>query len=193
MIFKIMIPIEKDRFSIILKRKRVTHAKRKEIAAEAKRLAETKMDFSDSGNLSVRIAKAFLMTADDVELEDLQDADIAKITRCDVQNKTIEGEGTKDPSPEALIHQFIYAKHPKVNAIVHMHSPVFLNDKNVLDAGIALTPPFYDFATLEMADLVNDTLGNKTFVVISGHGALAVGGDLKESVDRMIKKYHQLR
>lgn len=107
---------------------------------------------------------------------------------------------------ERFIHSEIYRARPEVGAVVHSHSPA------VIPFGVARAPlrplfhmahflpdrtPVFDIRTVERESdlLIRDAplgaalakaIGSNAVVLMRGHGATMVGGDLKEAVYRAI-------
>ncbi len=77
------------------------------------------------GNLSVRdtTASGFFITATQTgALPSLQKEHYSYVHRCDFDSFTAYSQGVHQPSSEALSHAMIYAVHPDISAVIHIHS-----------------------------------------------------------------------
>jgi HCOMODA/2-hydroxy-3-carboxy-muconic semialdehyde decarboxylase len=129
----------------------------------------------------------------------------ADILECDLQGEPLEAKG-RAVYLERFIHSAIYKVRPDVQAIVHSHSPA------VIPFGVTTVPlkPLYHMSSFlgtgvpvfDMRQSAGDTdmlmrtpqlgealaaaLGDKTVVLMRGHGAVAVGDSLIEGVFRAV-------
>ncbi len=75
------------------------------------------LTFGSTGNISVRMPDGgWLMTPTNFSLGELDPAKLAKI---DERGNHIDGD---KPTKEAFLHRVMYAKRPKCEAVVHLHS-----------------------------------------------------------------------
>ncbi len=92
---------------------------RDEIAACVRRLAAAGLNRGASGNVSVRVGEAMLITPSAVPAEALEAGQIALMP--------LSGEGGWDgplkPSSEWRLHRDLYRARPELNAVVHTHAP----------------------------------------------------------------------
>ncbi|MFL3023562.1 MAG: class II aldolase/adducin family protein [Methylophilaceae bacterium] len=100
------------------------------------------------------------------------------------------------PSSEWLFHRDIFTSRKDVNAVVHTHS-VYASALSVLGAAIpqfhymiAVTggkeipcAQYAMFGTQELSDNILKSLGKQKACLMSNHGLITVGTDLKEAVD----------
>ncbi|HIB05434.1 MAG TPA: class II aldolase/adducin family protein [Candidatus Marinimicrobia bacterium] len=100
------------------------------------------------------------------------------------------------PSSESLLHLSIYTDRPDVNAVVHTHAtfssvaslsskgiPPIL-DEMVIYIGGSIDVSKYAFpGTEELAQRVCEALSDKNAVLISNHGAVGVGNNLREAIN----------
>jgi ribulose-5-phosphate 4-epimerase/fuculose-1-phosphate aldolase len=117
-----------------------------------------------------------------------------------VDLRTGERIGTGDEPPSELhIHRAILLRRPDVGAVAHSH-PKYVVALSV--AGRTLVPvtvdgnflppqaPMLDDARLinteARGELVADTLGQATAVVLRGHGIVVVGKNVEQAVTRLI-------
>lgn len=77
------------------------------------------------GNISECLSEtAFLISGTQTgELDELNPGDYALVTKADIEKNRIEAEGWIAPSSEALSHAAIYALHPDIRFVFHVHSP----------------------------------------------------------------------
>ncbi len=111
----------------------------------------------------------------------------------DTEGRKIEGEG--EPNGETPMHTSIYKVRPDVNCILHYH-PDELIAASVSGQGIQVVAncgaffyegtPIFDspalIITRALGDQVAKTLGKRNAVLLRGHGATVVSGDLDELV-----------
>ena len=135
----------------------------------------------------------------------------ATVTARDVMEFGMDGEPLnargRKPYLERTIHSEIYRARPDVVAVVHSHSPALIPFGIT---GTSLRPVFHMSGFLGLATpifeiretggpatdmLIRDrklgaalarTLGAAPFALMRGHGAVAVGGTLKQAVYRAI-------
>jgi len=156
-----------------------------------------------SGNVSVRHADGFLVTASAVPYDRLSESEIVEI---DLDGRKRSGEGAA--SSEWRMHAAVYARRDDVSAVVHTHSPYataaaialaadverrlpalpILHDEGRILYGESVPisvhrPP----GTRALADAVVDALGDGALALIARHGAVAVGATLDEAVTGVVK------
>lgn len=102
------------------------------------------------------------------------------------------------PSSEVPLHLLIYKARPDVNCVIHAHPSYVISLSAV---NIPLEPLFPDFVvylghrvpqipyvkpcTEEMGQLVADQIKDTPSCVLQNHGAVTVGGSIKEAYTRM--------
>jgi ribulose-5-phosphate 4-epimerase/fuculose-1-phosphate aldolase len=89
---------------------------REELASTGARLSAAGYSPGTSGNLSVRVGEAILVTPSGARLGDL-DSDGLSVVGLD--GRHLEGP---NPTKEAQFHVAIYRRRPDVGAVVHLHS-----------------------------------------------------------------------
>ena len=122
-----------------------------------------------------------------------------------VLTMTLDGEvveGTMRPNAEWHIHASIYRARPDVVSVVHAHtemsivfsmSPVGLRPIfGAMSPNFGPEPlPVYPYPRLitdrEKGDRLAHTLGDRTAVLLRGHGCAVVGRDLTETVIRLLE------
>ncbi|MCS7215916.1 MAG: class II aldolase/adducin family protein [Thermodesulfovibrio sp.] len=163
---------------------------RNELLKVAKKIYRRGFVTSRSGNLSIRTNnETILITPSSKLYESLQVSDIIEI---DFDGKIIQG--TRKPSSEYRLHIEIYRKRKDINAVIHIHSTfacimaslnqtlpiIFDEQKNALGGEIEVA----QYAASGTEDLAKETvraLGDKKAVLLSKHGAVAVGKDIYEA------------
>lgn len=159
---------------------------RKKIIAVARLFNSTGLSFGRSGNVSVRTARGFLITATGIAYADMKATDIVEM---DYRGRSISGR--KEPSSEWHMHRAIYQKRRDINAIVHVHSPyatavactrkpvpAFHYMVTVLGGGSIPCAKYATFGTEKLARNAVATLGHLHACLLANHGQIAVAGDL---------------
>jgi ribulose-5-phosphate 4-epimerase/fuculose-1-phosphate aldolase len=120
------------------------------------------------------------------------------IVRVDLRTGEPIGSGDEPPS-EVDIHRAIFNRRPEVGAIVHSH-PTYVVALSVadqplvpvtVDGGFLGGPaPMFDDArhinTPERGNLLAAALGDRTAVVLRGHGIVVIGRNVEEAVTRIV-------
>ncbi len=169
--------------------KRFVRPWREKLADAARRMATLGLVQGSSGNVSLRLDEAILITPSGIPYEWLHPQQVVAI---DGEGRRIWGVGA--PSSEWRMHVAVYRARSDVTAIVHTHSPYataasfgdslrVLHDEGRLLFGeeVAVSrhaPP----GTWELAEAVAQALGHGTAVLVGRHGALAVGRTLTEAL-----------
>lgn len=148
-----------------------------------------------SGNISVRVSgEEMLITPSGVDYEKMETEDLIMT---DFQGKVLVGE--RKPSVETRMHIGIYRTRPDIGAIVHTHSvyasaaassnrsiPPFL-DELVLQVGGGIEVAQYGMpGSEELAENARKALGSRNAVLLSNHGSLCCGRNLKRAFDLAI-------
>lgn len=160
------------------------------------RLIETGLSDGISGNISVRspdgMSALITPSARNYRLLTVQD-----LVRVDLGSGNAEGRWK--PSSEWRLHAAIYKARPDVGAVIHHHAtwacavavarktiPVLIDE--AADIGPIPTAPYAPSASQELAEAVSHELTKGTnAVLLANHGAVAVGGDLKETLRRALE------
>lgn len=159
---------------------------RKEIIAIARQINSTGLSFGRSGNVSVRSAHGFLITATGIAYADMKATDIVEM---DHEGSGIFGK--RKPSSEWRMHSAIYQKRRDINAIVHVHSPyatgvactrrpipAFHYMVTVLGGDSIPCAKYATFGTEKLARNAIAALGNLHACLLANHGQIAVAADL---------------
>jgi ribulose-5-phosphate 4-epimerase/fuculose-1-phosphate aldolase len=135
----------------------------------------------------------------------------ALVTAADIVALGLDGDPLgADPRPlylERFIHSEIYRARPDVGAVVHSHSPSIIPFGVVKDRSLqpifhmagflTLSTPVFEIRTVDQASdlLIRSpllgaalarSLGASAVVLMRGHGATAVGANVKQAVYRAI-------
>jgi ribulose-5-phosphate 4-epimerase/fuculose-1-phosphate aldolase len=133
-----------------------------------------------------------------VTVEDLQHYDA---------DSRIIGSDTRSGYMERVIHGAIYKVRPDVGAVCHFHSPSIMPfcvtgqpwiPVTHVGATVGMVVPFWDeqaefgdtdmlVSTAEQADSLAAALSNYSAVMLRNHGAVVVGGTVRELVMRCIQ------
>jgi L-fuculose-phosphate aldolase len=147
-----------------------------------------------AGNISARVEGRdfFVITPTSFPYEDMREADLVV---ADMQGAIVEG--ARKPSIEFTMHRSILLKRPDVRCIVHTHSK-FATAASVI-VGVASIPvvdietvmyiggdipiaPFAAPGSEELAAKVAESIGLVAGVLMEAHGAIGVGGTMKEAM-----------
>ena len=147
-----------------------------------------------SGNLSVRLDEAILITPTGSSLGRLEAERIAKV---DLQGKHIAGD---PPSKESFLHLAMYAERPSAKAIVHLHCTcavaiscmVHENPRDVLPpltayyvmrVGKLPLVPYFRPGDRALAEAVRAEAKQHRAVLLANHGPVVAGKSLDDAVD----------
>ncbi len=148
----------------------------------AKNLAPI-VDGVSCGNFSFRVRQGendFIITASQMGYDKELPADGFVLVRdCDFEKGIITAVGAREPSSESMLHFAIYQARSEVNVIFHGHSPEILDNAQKLNLVETITQEPYGTAAL--AQSVLKVLGDNNFVVMKGHGFVALGKTADEA------------
>ena len=145
-----------------------------------------------TGNCSIRKEEGFLISPSGISNDSLKSEHIVLMK----MDGTLVNPKKLQPSSEWRFHRDIFTSRKDVNAVVHTHS-VYASALSVLGAAIpqfhymiAVTggkeipcAQYAMFGTQELSDNILKSLGKQKACLISNHGVITVGTDLKEAVD----------
>ena len=150
------------------------------------------------GNLSARIgdSETFLITPSRISLREIS---IDKCVTVDIKGSKIAGPDQYLPSEETLMHVAIYATHPEIRAIAHLHPPYcvgfavrgeeipLVTVTAEMRLGRSPVVPLASSGTLEFAVSVEKTLAdsdrNTRMLVLEKHGVVSFGETIEETID----------
>ena len=141
-----------------------------------------------AGNMSFRNDKGFVITAVGVDKGKLTPRHFVQVTKCNIDTKKVFAEGDFKPSSETLTHYLIYRDRKDVNAIVHVHDPLVL--ENAKELKVKMTPKEHPYGTVELAHDIEKTLRGEKFIAVRGHGVIAVGKSLWEAAKIIDTMHH---
>ncbi len=102
------------------------------------------------------------------------------VDACAVSENRITAHGPVQPSSEALTHAAVYRADARIQAVLHVHSPVLWTQAQAL--GLAITDPSAAYGTPAMADAVSRLVGTgeARIIAMGGHqdGLLACGASV---------------
>ena len=145
-----------------------------------------------TGNCSIRKEEGFLISPSGISNDSLKSEHIVLMK----MDGTLVNPKKLQPSSEWLFHRDIFTSRKDVNAVVHTHS-VYASALSVLGAAIpqfhymiAVTggkeipcAQYAMFGTQELSNNILKSLGKQKACLMSNHGLITVGTDLKEAVD----------
>ena len=168
--------------------------KRKEVIKYSIKLNTTNLSPLRSGNISVRSiensVEGFLITPSGKKYDTLKEEDIVFVSSDGNHDTNLK------PSSEWRFHKDIYLKKPDAKAIVHAHSPhataVSAHGKDIpafhymiaLAGGDSIKCAKYaTFGTQELSDNIIYALENRKACLMSNHGQVAFGENLKSAFE----------
>ena len=125
-----------------------------------------------TGNLSYRTSTGFIITPTGTDPDTLNTCDFVAVL--EVNDRQVRIAGTREPSSECRLHAAIYAARPDVNAIFHGHYAPALSL-----TGVAITTNEISYGTPALATETVQALGAGNFVIMRGHGFVAVGTTMR--------------
>ena len=170
-------------------------SKARELIAERGRsLYDRRYAHGSSGNLSVRLGDAILITPTGSSLGRL---DPGRISKVDPQGAHVGGD---PPSKESFLHLAMYAERPTAKAIVHLHCTcavavscmVHPDPRNVLPpltayyvmrVGRLPLVPYFRPGDRALAEAVRKEAKSHHAVLLANHGPVVAGKSLDEAVD----------
>ncbi len=145
-------------------------------------------DGGHAGNFSFRNDRGFVITAGGVDKGKLSPRNFVQVLKCNMDTKKVFAEGEMQPSSETFAHYLIYREKKAVNAIIHVHDSLVL--ENAKKLGIKSTSSHHPYGTPELAYDIEKTLGHDRYIAVMGHGVLAAGKSLWEA-GRLIVTNHE--
>jgi L-fuculose-phosphate aldolase len=167
---------------------------RRDLVEVCRRLHDRRLIGAGEGNVSCRLGPdRLLVTPSGASKGHLRPAELAIV---DLQGRKIRGRGR--PSTELLMHLAAYAARPDVGAVVHAHPltavaftvagvapPNDLLPEAVLVLGRIAVSPFATPGTDEVPRSLSPFWKGHDVILLERHGALALGRDLFQALDRM--------
>jgi L-fuculose-phosphate aldolase len=168
---------------------------KKELLGYAKRMEQMGLVVGTSGNISVRKGETVAIKPSSVDYGTMSIDDIVLV---DLEGNVVEGE--RNPSSELKMHLAVYRSRPNVGAVVHTHSkyasvlavlgtPILpVLDEVVNYFGGSIECSKYGMpGSSELAKNAVEALAERNGVLLSHHGALACGKDLKSAFENAVR------
>jgi L-fuculose-phosphate aldolase len=135
------------------------------------------------GNLSFRIRNdelSFFITASHTALNaELTEANFVHVINCDLDNNSVYTIGPGEPSSETMLHFALYKAREDINCIMHGHCSEILAASR--EKGFTSTAKTAEYGTVELVNEVLKIADSEDFLIMTGHGFLALGKTLKET------------
>ncbi len=167
---------------------------RQAICWAGRRLYEQGFAVANDGNISTRLENGNILTTPTEVSKGELTPDMLVVVNA--AGEVIAGE--MRPSTELKLHLRVYERRPDVNAIVHAHPPYAtsfavvghqLNEPLIAEAIVHLGPvglaPYATPGSEELPDSIEPFVGTHNAILLSNHGALTYGPDLKSAQFRM--------
>jgi L-fuculose-phosphate aldolase len=166
---------------------------RKALVRLGRKIADKDLVVGAGGNISARSRDVMLIKASGIAFEEAKPEDYVSVS---IATGRLLEKGRR-PSSEMPMHLACYRAREAIRAVVHTHSPYATG---VASAGVTLRPIFPDFVAVidsevptlpfvtpcgqELADAVRAVIGKVNAALLSNHGVVAVGENLKEAFYR---------
>ena len=144
-------------------------------------------DGGHAGNFSFRNSEGFVITAGGKDKGKISQRDFVQILKANVDSKKVIVEGEEQPSSETFAHYLLYAGRKSVNAVIHVHDGIILENAHKLN--IKSTEKKHPYGTIELANDIVKSMGKEHFIAVKGHGVIAVGKSLWEA-GKLIETIH---
>jgi L-fuculose-phosphate aldolase len=163
---------------------------REQVAAASRELAAAGLVRASSGNVSAREGRRIAVTPSGGVLGELTADEVVIV---DDGGAVVEGDGA--PTSELALHLGALERFG-AGAVVHMHAPVATALGLVLDelpcvhyemlalGGAVRVAPYRTFGSPELAEEVLAALEGRSAALMANHGAITLGTDLAEAVER---------
>ncbi len=162
---------------------------RREIVAACRDMNNRGINQGTSGNISVRVKEGFLLTPSGMAYDEMKPADIV-LMRLDGTHT-----GTRKPSSEWRFHHALMKTRPEIGSVVHTHA-MFATTLSCLGMEIPAVhymvaaaggenircAPYATYGTQETADRAVAALKDRNACLLSNHGMIAVGPNLKKAM-----------
>ncbi len=164
---------------------------RDRVAQAARTLAARGLVNGTAGNVSARDGDLVAITPTGAVLERVAASEVTIVER----DGTVR-DGGLAPTSELALHLGAYRRYD-AGAVVHAHPPVATALACVLDevpaihyqmvalGGTIRIASYATFGTPELAQITLDSLVDRSAVLMSNHGALTIGDDVEQAVQRM--------
>lgn len=167
---------------------------RKDIVAQAAKLASSGLSQGTSGNLSIRCSAGFLITPSGTPYEDMTPDSIVRV---DLDGHWQQG---LRPSSEWRFHRDIYVARADVQAVVHAHPPygtaLAMCRRDIPAAHYMIAvgggdsircADYHTYGTQALSDAVVRALEGRMACLMANHGMIATGSSLTQAMWRAIE------
>ncbi|MFA4942912.1 MAG: class II aldolase/adducin family protein [Patescibacteria group bacterium] len=158
----------------------------KEMIKAGKQAGKMGMKDKNGGNISVKTKDGFIIKRTGAHPDSLKISDFVLVVKAD--KDTVWVKGQYEPSSESRLHYFVYQARPDIGCIFHAHDFLVLESKQKIKEVICLKP--YSYGTIESARAVSKVAKKHDYIIQANHGVIALGKNVKSSLDLIIK-YHE--
>lgn len=163
---------------------------RDSVAKACKALSERKLVVRTAGNISTRRDDLIAISPSGLDYSQLTPE---LVCVCDLEGKLVSGPLA--PSTELPLHLELY-RHTRATAIVHTHAVASTALSAIVDelpalhyymamfGGSVRTAPYATFGTEELASNIRTAISGRTAALMSNHGAVVLGSDPMDAVNR---------
>lgn len=166
---------------------------RDRICEVGRSLFDRRLTFGSTGNISARLTDGtMLMTQTNVSLGSLEPG---RLSRFSAEGVFLDGDR---PTKEAFLHECMYCRRPRANAVVHLHSThavavSILADVDPSDVLPPLTAyyvmrvgklplvPYYPPGDRDLALAVDALAGEHHALLLANHGPVVAGASLSDA------------
>lgn len=145
------------------------------IVEELRRLGSRELLDRNNGNVSVRVEEGMVITPTGKDMNEVATDDLVLVRDVNEKANLVRAVGRAVPSSESMMHWLIYQSFPRAKAIVHFHDAEILRNREMFTE----TEKAHPYGTRELAHEALKALKKRKFILLKGHGALAVGSSLK--------------
>ncbi|MBD3204180.1 hypothetical protein GF327_07830 [Candidatus Woesearchaeota archaeon] len=176
------------KFRTVFLRKKPEHdPKNKELISWCRKLDEMNLcpcyENGNSGNLSFRKDKGFVITPSCCFYKDINEKDLVHVIKADNKIRSVFVKGIRKPSSEAVLHLMIYKKRPEINAVFHGHSKKILKKEDEF----ICTEEEKPYGTIELVDEVEKIIDKDNFLIMKNHGFISLGKTMKGAGERVLR------
>jgi L-fuculose-phosphate aldolase len=166
-------------------------AARTAIVSACRELSRAGLVVGTAGNVSVREGDLVAVTPSGVRYAELA-PELVGVYRLDGEAV----EAPLAPSSELPLHLAVYQDRPEAGAVVHTHPPAATALSTLVDevpavhyytalfGGPVRVAPYATYGTAELARGVAGALRRRTGCLMAGHGAVTLGPDLADALDK---------
>jgi len=139
------------------------------------------------GSLSYRHLDGCVITVESANLRSLTEDSFVEVfdaQKASSASATLYCKGTRDPSPDALVHFLIYRERRDIQAIIFGHDELVLDKLGKLR--IAKTTQEADPGTPALFKRIKEVLGRRKYVYVKNRGILSFGRTIREAGQRTL-------